>query len=150
VEFSFELAGHGWGEATLSDGERHVVIPASYLSDVLSELLTMVRSLLEGALDAACRWKLEPGEYRWSVTCEDGWASLKVLASPGSSRESGPDDQGTIVFDSSGELGLLASAFPEGIEAVLLDYGEDGYRERWVLHPFPTGLLFEVKELLHP
>jgi len=47
VEFSFELAGHGWGEATLSDGERHVVIPASYLSDVLSELLTMVRSLLE-------------------------------------------------------------------------------------------------------
>ena len=54
MKFSFMLTGLGWGEATLSAGEQVVIIPASYLTDVLSELLTAVRSLLEGAPDARC------------------------------------------------------------------------------------------------
>jgi hypothetical protein len=44
MEFSFKLTGLGWGDATLGDGERRVTIPASYLTDVLSALLTATRT----------------------------------------------------------------------------------------------------------
>ena len=149
VEFSFKLTGLGWGEATLSDRQRHVVIPASYLTDVLSELLTAVWSLLEGAPDARCSWELEPGEYRWLLARDGDQASLRVLALPDNTWENG-DDGSSVVFDFTGPSGELASAFVDGIEAVLREYGEDGYKERWHEHPFPSESLSEVKALLHP
>jgi hypothetical protein len=136
VEFTFELTGLGWGEGTLSSDERQVIIPASYLTDVLSELLSAVRSLLEGAPDARCSWDLEPGEYRWLFTRNNEEALLTVLSFPDTWQDP-PDEDGTVVFDFHRTLSELASAFADGIEAVLLEYGEDGYKEMWHMHPFP-------------
>ncbi len=147
MKFSFMLTGLGWGEATLSAGEQRVIIPASYLTDVLSELLTAVRSLLEGAPDACCSWDLEPGEYRCIFTRNGDHASLRVLSFPDTWKDP-PDEDGTAVFDFRGALSKLASAFTDGIEAVLLEYGEDGYQVRWHMHPFPSMSLSEVTDLL--
>jgi hypothetical protein len=147
VEFSFELTGLGWAEATLSTGEQRVIIPASYLTDVLSELLSAVRTLLEGAPDARCCWDLEPGEYRWLFTRNNDQASLRVLSFPGT-WQCPPDEDGAVVFGFRGPLIELASAFADGIEAALLEYGEDGYKVRWHMHPFPTESLSEVTALV--
>ena len=150
MKFSFTLTGLGWGEATVSDGEQQVVIPASYLTDVLSELLTAVWSVLEGTPSASCSWELEPGEYRWLFTRIDDQLSLRILAFPNNSWDNGPDEEGVIVFHFSGTLDAIASAFAEGIEAVRREYGEEGYLQGWHEHPFPSEQLSEVTALLCP
>jgi len=150
VKFSFKLTGLGWGEATIADGQTSAVIPASYLTDVLIEVLAAVWSLLEGALDARCSWELEPGEYRWLFTRDDDQATLRVLGFPYNSWENGPDEAGKVVFDFRGPLSELASAFADGVDSVLKEYGEDGYNEKWHEHAFPSQALSDVKALLHP
>ena len=149
MQFSFRLTELGWGEATLSAGEQRVIIPASYLTDVLSELLTAVRSLLEGAPDARCSWDLEPGEYRWLFTRNSDQASLTVLSFPDTWQDP-PDEDGAVVFDFRGKLSEIAPVIAYGIEAVLLEYAEDGYKEGWHMHAFPSELLSEVTALLGP
>ena len=122
--------------------------PISRMS--LGELLTALWSLLEDTPATRCSWELEPGEYRWVFTRHDDQAALSVLAFPDNSWENGPDEEGTTIFDISGPLDALATAFVDGFEAVLQEYGVDGFRERWNMHPFPSEFLSEVKALLHP
>ena len=42
----------------------------------------------------------------------------------------------------------MASAIADGLSRVLDQYGEDGYRELWIEHPFPTETLRLVQGLL--
>lgn len=39
MKFSYKLTGTGWGEAHIADDLAEIVLPTSYLSDVLGELL---------------------------------------------------------------------------------------------------------------
>lgn len=144
MDSSYRLTGTGWGEATLTDGSTGVVIPTSYLSDVLGELLLAIGAILEGALHAECSWDEEPGEYRWLFDQADGQVSLRILAfDSGWPRQ--PESQGTAVFQTAGLMNDMAFAIVNGVEAVLSEYGEEEYRRRWVEYPFPTEALTLVK-----
>jgi hypothetical protein len=80
VEFSYKLTGTGWGEARIADEEAHVVLPTSYLSGVLGDLLQALGILLEGSPTAECSWEEEPGEYRWVFNSSDDDVALRILA----------------------------------------------------------------------
>ena len=139
VQFSFRPTGVGWAQARLTDGSDTVTLPASDLSDALGELLLALAELLEGSVSAMASWEEEPGEYRWLFKRDGARASLKVLAfSDGWPRR--PDEEGTVVFATTGELSDLALAFTQGIREVLEEHGDD-YREKWYAHPFPTDFL---------
>lgn len=147
MEFSYKLTGTGWGEATITDDSTQVVLRTSYLSDVLSELLSAVGSLLQGASHAECSWLEEPGEWRWMFDQDDGQISLRILGFDDGWFPQ-PEDQGTVVFETADSVRDLSTAIVRGVEAVLDEYGEQGYERRWVEHPFPTYALDLVKEQL--
>ena len=59
-----------------------------------------------------------------------------------------PDGSGALVFDTHQPLRDVALAITTGAQAVLDEYGEDGYLERWVEHPFPSAHLAAIRTWL--
>lgn len=147
MEFTYNLVGLGWAEAELVDDAASATITASYLTDALADLLETVAGLLTGAWEGRCSWEEEPGEYRWTFQQIGGRVDLRVLWFDDVYDEQ-PDERGRIVFATQQPLHVLASAIADGAARVLAEYGQDGYRERWHLYPFPTGLLTGVQDLL--
>ena len=140
VEFSFRLTGTGWARARLAHGSEEIELPASYLSDALGEVLGAVAEIQEGEQSAAASWELEPGEYRWLFSRTNGEINLQVLAFRDAYPRL-PDADGSVVFAATCPVGEMARAFAEGARTVLNLEGEDGYRQKWVEHSFPTSLL---------
>jgi hypothetical protein len=62
---SYHLETAGWSTATVSDGERSVVLTASYLFDALGDLTRAVIALLRGAEQATLTWHEEPRVAGW-------------------------------------------------------------------------------------
>jgi hypothetical protein len=147
VEFSYRLTGTGWAEARIADEESWATITASYLSDALGELLEAVGVLLEGADEARCSWQEEPGEFRWIFRRTSSDVRLRVLSFPDQIPPE-PDADGTPVFETRQSLAALAAAIADGAQAVLDEYGEDGYRTQWVDSPFPSGHLSMIQRSL--
>ena len=147
MEFNYRLTGSGWAEASVANGSVVATITASYLEDALGELLEAIGLLLEGANQARCSWEEEPGEYRWVFDRSGSEVRLRVIAFEDNySRE--PDDSGTVVFETSAPLRVVASAIADGAQRVLDEYGEAEYLRRWVDHPFPVEYLELVQARL--
>ena len=117
-----------------------MTLPASYLTDALGQLLLALAELIEGSAFATASWDEEPGEYRWLFSRDGRRVSLQVLAFPDGWPRL-PAADGTLVFASEGELDEMARAFTKGMRAVLEEWGEDGYKEKWHADPFPTEFL---------
>jgi hypothetical protein len=147
MEFSYALSGAGWGVATVSDTNATVSMGTSFLSDVLGDLIQAVGTLLEGAPSARCSWELEPGEYRWIFNRLNGDVSVRILVFADAWSHS-PDSEGRVVFETVGPTQDTARAIADGLSEVLEEHGEDGYRQLWIEHPFPTGSLRLVQGLL--
>lgn len=57
-----------------------------------------------------------------------------------------PDDHGLTKFSASVPLLDAAQAFADAAQAVLDQYGEQGYLEKWHEYPFPLDLLRKVQK----
>ena len=147
MEFVYRLVGTGWAEAWISDGKNEATLTASYLSDALGNLVEAIGTLLEGASEARCSWDEEPGEYRWVFHREAGQVHLRVLAFQDLWGHA-PDENGAVVFETRKDMKVLASAIVHGAEAVLVEHGSEGYKTKWVDHPFPTDVIRLVKDRL--
>ena len=55
-----------------------------------------------------------------------------------------PNEDGETVFTTTTSLVGLAKAIVAGSRAVLDAWGEDGYKQKWQEHPFPTDLMEQV------
>ncbi len=144
VEFSYRLTGSGWADARLAHGDDWTELSASYLSDTVGELLLALAQLQDGDIAATASWEQEPGEYRWLFRREADDVTLKVLAFPDSWPPQ-PDAEGTVVFEARTSLNEMAQSFAVGLRAVLDEWGEKGYKQQWIEHPFPTALLERVE-----
>src|SRR5688572_1839754 len=123
MEFSYQLTGVGWADATVADSVRSAVITASYSTDALGDLLQAVGVLLEGGGEARCSWDTEPAEFRWIFRRAGDEVRLGVLffgdiewdenGSPG------PDEEGEVIFATRQPLLTLASAVANGATDVL-------------------------------
>jgi hypothetical protein len=137
VEFDYRLTGVGWASVRIRDDRSDATVTASYLDDALGDLLEAVGVLLEGDDEARCSWTEEPGEFRWVFHRAGSDVGLRVLRSPDMYSEE-PDGSGALVFETHQPLRDVALAITTGAQAVLDEYGEDGYLDRWVEHPFPS------------
>jgi hypothetical protein len=147
VEFRYRLTGTGSAEAQLADGRSSADVTASYLSDALGNLLAAVLLLLDGAAEARCSWDEEPGENRWVFERAGADVHLRILTFRGR-RKPGSDQAGTVAFETTQPLAVMARAIADGAEAVVAEYGEQGYLDRWLLHPFPSAQLAMIRARL--
>lgn len=164
AEFSYRLTGTGWAEARLADQNSSAVTQASYVGDALGQLLEAVGRILEGAPEARLSWDEEPGENRWILQAATNPPAagdcgelafdprgtevhLRVLSFDDIHRQE-PDAHGALVFENRRLLATVATAIAQGAQAVLDEYGEEEYPQRWIQHPFPAGQLTRIRERL--
>ncbi|WP_261992958.1 hypothetical protein [Streptomyces sp. adm13(2018)] len=58
-----------------------------------------------------------------------------------------PHEAGALSWSSTQPRSVLGHAVLEAAETVLRTHGETGYREMWVLHPFPVAALQDLRRL---
>ena len=118
VEFVYRLTGTGWSEARLTIGAASTPLTASYLDDALGEVV--VAALLLPESESALR-------ISWG---------------------SDPDEAGRVLMEATCSVVGFRRAIAAGARAVLDEWGEAGYREKWVDHDFPTAELLELERAL--
>lgn len=147
IEYSLTLNGKpatGWAEGKIQDSEKEFSFKASYLSDVLGDLLTAVGNLADGQLEAIATFEDEPGEYRWWFLVQQaGDVMITIATLDVRDQES---DEETVEFVTTTSLAELVSAIYTAADTVLKAYGEAGYKKQWVAHDFPREPLAKLKE----
>ncbi|MFD6027826.1 hypothetical protein [Streptomyces griseoluteus] len=58
-----------------------------------------------------------------------------------------PDDDGELLWSSLQSRSAFGHVVMEVAQGVLRLHGEDGYRKKWMLHPFPVDELGELRRL---
>lgn len=59
-----------------------------------------------------------------------------------------PHNVDTPIFDATCRIRTFAGEVLVELQRLLKEYGEAGYKERWVLHDFPSKRLRQLEELL--
>lgn len=144
VEFVYRLTGAGWGEALLTIGAHSAQLSASYLDDALGDLLAAATLLPCAESTIRVSWAEEPGEFRWVLDRSGDQLAVRILWFD-DLWGSKPDEQGRPVIAVACSLVGFQRGIAAGARAVLDEWGEDGYRERWIEHDFPTALLRELE-----
>lgn len=128
INLSIKIVGKGWAEATINDGEKEVMIIASYLSDGLKNLILSVAVLFEGAFNSSFAWQDEPGEFQWFLSREDDSLLLKII---NHERNFAPMDvnNGQVIFESREKLSRFSHRILNEFEKLRLELGERGYKK---------------------
>jgi hypothetical protein len=100
--------------------------------------------LVEGDASATASWAKEPGEYRWVMERDGDEVRVRILAFP-DLWSGAPDDDGENLLDATCGFRPFVTALAEGARQVLDTHGADGYREKWIEHPFPAEHLHALQ-----
>jgi hypothetical protein len=145
MDFSYRLIGSGWAEARIADQTTSAAMTASYLTDALGDLLSALAVLKRGESDSErFSWDGEPAEFRWILRRDGDEVDVSILWFQDIYKPQ-HDDVGRVLFATRQPLAELLRAVSAGAARLLEDIGEDGYRERWVEHAFPTVALAELR-----
>jgi hypothetical protein len=147
MEIDYRIVGVGWASVTVSHLGHTVEFKASYLTDVMGELVAGAILALPCEDEVRFSWELEPGELRWILTPIDGQLRVQVLAFR-DFLDHADDEDGRDAFRCELPSRGFAQAVAVAAEQVLRELGFDGYRERWVEHDFPIDSLDELRDLL--
>lgn len=148
MHVAYKLTGTGWAECALEIDGQVAVVTASYLSDALSILLQSVIDLIKGGKEAIASFEEEPGEYRWCFRrVDEQRITLRILWFE-DLWDQAPAGQGRLVFEAECRLRTFAGAILSTSQRLLAEHGFAGYKEKWVKHDFPIGLMNELKRLL--
>lgn len=144
VVFTYQLTGTGWSKARFKVGRRAVRLSASYLDDALGDLVRAVADLQAGEVKAKVSWAEEPGEFRWVFERSGENVMVRILEFD-DLWTGKPDAEGRVLIAVQCRFDALRGAIAWGARAVLNEWGEAGYRSRWVEHDFPTGALAQLE-----
>lgn len=147
VEFVYRLTGTGWSEARLTIGAASTPLSASYLDDALGDLVRATAALAQADSTVRVSWAEEPGEYRWVFDRSGDAVSVRVLWFD-SLWGPDPDEKGKVLLNATCSVKAFQRAIASGARAVLNEWGETGYRAKWVEHDFPTTALIEIERSL--
>ena len=136
LEFSLKLTYHFWAETELRNDKDAILLEASYLSDVIKNLVIAVTSSLNGQMESVCKWQDEPGESRWIFITKENAVSLKIVVFDNEFSRLN-DNQGKIIFSASTDLLKLARMMSREMEKLLNLHEEKGYLEIWN-YQYPT------------
>lgn len=148
LRFSWELSGSGWATVRIADSVAEHKEDVSYCTDALADLLHAVAGLYGGSAMQRVSFDLEPAEVRWRLRRRGEGVDLAIYRFPDmASSWDAPDSDGTLVWSSAQPRSTLGHAVMEAAETVLRLHGEDGYRKKWVLYPFPVSALQDLRRL---
>ncbi|MGC5398635.1 hypothetical protein ACPXCP_23220 [Streptomyces sp. DT20] len=148
IQFSWELSGSGWATCRIADGpcERRDVV--SYCTDALADVLHGLAALYGPGPVHRFSFDLEPAEIRWVLRGAGPDVEITIYLFPDMSASfDAPDGAGTLVWSSRQGLGVLSHAVMEAAQSVLRIHGEEGYRAKWLQHPFPVAALQDLRRL---
>ncbi|MGW5418952.1 hypothetical protein [Streptomyces sp. NPDC003943] len=148
LHFSWELGGSGWVTYRIADTASEHQGFASYCTDALADLLHAVAGLYGDSPAQRVSFDLEPAELRWRLRRRGTDVAIAIYRFPdmSTSRDS-PDEAGSLSWSSTQPRSVLGHAVLEAAATVLRVHGETGYREKWVLHPFPVAALQDLRRL---
>ncbi|WP_405770833.1 hypothetical protein [Streptomyces sp. NBC_01538] len=90
----------------------------------------------------------EPQELRWVLRATDDAIKVTIYEFPdiGVSPDY-PDSDGTVIWQSAHPRPAFAHAVWNAADTVLREHGEAGYRAKWAMHPYPFGLVQDLRRL---
>jgi len=148
LAINYRITGLGWAECTIADGEGTCTVTASYLSDALRSLVLAATAIISRFSQVAFSFDEEPGEYRWVVSSPRlNEIELQILSFQELWGDR-PNSEGNLLFRTVCVPEAFAAAVHGAAAAVLAEYGEKGYLEKWSEHSFPTAQFNELSRLL--
>jgi hypothetical protein len=149
MTLSYILHEAGWATATIEHDGRHREMSVSYLSDAVWRMLDAAVGLKNGAQEVRFGFTDEPGEHECIVTqTGSGRVRIRVFwyqdwTPPGR-------DTGDEVFACDSSVLEVCQTVFACCKRLLDEHGEDGYKERWTAHEFPTETFERLSRLLYP
>ena len=143
----YTLAGSGWADASVSDGEFAVFMQVSYLHDSLANLAKAALDMGAGAQEATVVFMDEPGEHQLvlhrreqdALTVElrwyDDWASWGLV----------PVDRYATVLTTRTSRAELRAEVLKVLDRLNETFGPAEYRQLWIEHDFPIDLHQELR-----
>ncbi|WP_405885306.1 hypothetical protein OG762_45335 [Streptomyces sp. NBC_01136] len=148
LQFSWELSGSGWATCRIAAGSSERKDVVGYCTDALADLLHGVAGLYGPTPVQRFSFDLEPAEARWVLRGSDSDVDIAIYRFPDMSTSfDATDQEGTLSWSSEQPRSLLGHVVVEAAQSVLRLHGEDGYRTKWVQHPFPVAALQDLRRL---
>jgi hypothetical protein len=148
LQFSWSLTGSGWATCQIADGASEHKSSPSYCTNALADLLAGVVGLYSSAAAQRFSFDLEPTEVRWVLSSREATVEIGIYRFPDIYKSFDlPDADGTLVWSSAQSRITFSHVVMEAAQGVLRLHGEDGYRKKWVQHPFPFAELRELRRL---
>jgi hypothetical protein len=148
LNITYRLTGIGWAECTISDADNTCTVSASYLSDALGNLVLAANALLSRFSSLAFGFDEEPGEYRWVISSPRlNEIELQILGL-GELWGGKPNSDGQLMFRTICTPETFAESVHGAAAAVLAEYGEAGYLEKWTEYPFPMAQFAQLSRML--
>jgi hypothetical protein len=136
LDFTLTLAGGGWADAYLREGEAEHIFTASYLHDGLEEFLATINGLFHEPA-AECWWEQEPGELRWRFARNGNTLEVNAEYPPEEKYENYCFEPGDEYIGTTDFL-LFARQVEASYRQMLAVWGGEGYASKngWG-YPFP-------------
>jgi hypothetical protein len=148
LQFSWELSGTGWATCRIADSSSEQKDFVSYCTDALADLLHGVAGLYGTSSVQRVSFDLEPAEVRWVLRSRGTNVDIAIYRFPDMHASwDSPDEAGTLSWSSTQPRRTLGHVVMDAAQAALRLHGEDGYREKWVQHPFPVAALQDLRRL---
>ncbi|WP_175407503.1 hypothetical protein [Streptomyces sp. TRM64462] len=148
LEFSWGLSGSGWATCHIADGASEHKSFVSYCTNALADVLHGVAALYGPGTIHRFSFDLEPAEVRWVLRRQGPNVDISIYRFPDMSASFDANDaDGTLVWSSRQDRSALSHAVMEAAQSVLRIHGEEGYRAKWVQHPFPVAALQDLCRL---
>lgn len=121
---------------------------ASYCTDALADLVAGTGELYGQQRSARFFFDAEPQELRWALRTTDDVINVTIHRFPDVAVSPDlRDSAGTVVWQSAHPRSAFAHAVLEAAHTVLRGHGEAGYHAKWAMHPYPLGLVQDLRRL---
>jgi hypothetical protein len=149
MTLSYILHEAGWATATIEHDGRHREMRVSYLSDAVLNMLDAAIGLVNNGREVRFNFMDEPGEHECVVT-RTGPDAVRIRVVWYKDWIGLSDEPGEEVFACDGGATQFCERVFACCKRLLDEHGEDGYKERWIEHEFPTETFEQLSRLLYP
>jgi len=147
VQLSYGLKDTvGWVVASFVIGECSARVTGSWIGAPLWSVAFAVVCLLRGAERATADFPEEPGDFEVRLTRQES-GRLRVVV-VWIDDDAVRNHTAEVLLDAECGFEEFVNAVADGTEAVLDQWGEDGYRTRWGHDDFPTAELALLREAI--
>ncbi|MEU4462701.1 hypothetical protein AB0G20_03090 [Streptomyces sp. NPDC024017] len=148
LRLKWELESHGWATCHLADDSHQTSLIGSYCTDALADLVAAAAGLYGQQRTTRFFFDAEPQELRWVLRATEEAISVTIYKFPDVAVSPDlPDTDGTVIWQSAHPRRVFSHAVLDAAQNVLMEHGAAGYRTKWILHPFPVGLVQDLRRL---